>query len=91
MSFFEKVKAKAMEELEALKADGRELDDKIHEIFHLGALHARLNTVEEKFRAEVQALKANAEAALRRDVARLRDQLNAEAAKIRDELKNTPK
>lgn len=91
MSFFEKVKAKASDELEALRSDGRVLDDKLHEVFQLGALHARLNVIEEKFRAEVERLKVEAEAALRKNVAKLRDELNAEAAKIRDELKQANK
>lgn len=91
MSFFEKVKAKAAEELEALRTDGRATDEKIQEIFHLGALHARLNAIDEKFRAEVERLKAEAEATLRQNVARLRNELNEQAAKIRDELKAASK
>lgn len=87
MSIFEKLKAKAAKELEELRADGRALDDKIHEIFDLGVVHARLNSIEEKFRSEASRLKAEAEANLRRDIAKLREVFDAEAASIRDKLK----
>lgn len=87
MSYFDKIKAKASEELEALRTDSRPIDDKFQEVFRLGAVHSRLNAIEERFRVEVDRLKAEAEASLRANVANLRNELNAEAAKIRDELK----
>jgi F0F1-type ATP synthase membrane subunit b/b' len=86
-SYFDKIKAKAAEELEELRADGRPIDDKISEIFRLGAVHSRLNAIEDRFRSEVERLKVEAETTLRANVTRLRNELNAEAAKIRDELK----
>ena len=88
VSFFQDLKEKASAEIEELKADGRALDDKIHEFFHLGVLHAKLASLDDKFKHELEQLKAAAEVKLREDVKKLRDALNEEVAKVREDAKN---
>lgn len=88
VSFFHDLKEKAAEEIEALRADGRALDDKVHEFFHLGVLHAKLAQADDKFKTELKALKEAAEVKLHDDVKKLRDKLNEEVAKIREDAKD---
>lgn len=90
-SFFHDLKEKAADEIEALKADGRAFDDKVHEFFHLGVLHAKLAQADEKFKTELRALKEAAEVKLHEDVRKLRDKLNEEVAKIREDAKSVLK
>lgn len=87
-SFFHDLKEKAADEIEALKVDGRALDDKIHEFFHLGVLHAKLAQADDKFKVELKALKEAAEIKLHEDVKKLRDKLNEEVTKIREDAKS---
>lgn len=89
MSFFSTLRAKADAELAALRDDGRKLDDKIHEFFHLGALHAKLQELEATYHADVLKLKQAAEVRLRTEVMKLRDVHEAEIAKFRAEIKSS--
>lgn len=86
MTFFATVKAKAQAELEALGADGRALEDKVLDYFHLGVLHSKLDDLETRYQTEVARMKNEAEAKLRVDAAKLRDEINAEAAKLREAI-----
>jgi hypothetical protein len=87
MSFFDTLKAKAKDELKILEADGRKIEDKVLEYFHLGALHSKLIDLEAKTADELWKLKVAAEEKLHADAARLREAFNTEAAKLRDEFK----